>query len=224
MIGAAGPMGFMHVIRAVTSAVPGLTLTAVDIDDGRLAHLASTAGPLAASRGIPAAFLNGRTTQLEPGFSYIAVMVPTPSMVAQAVELAGEGGRINVFAGFAAGTRAALDLDIVLERGVYLFGTSGSAIPDMKVVLRKLETGELDTNISVDAVTGMEGVPEALAAVEERTSGGKIVVYPSLHELGMVRLTDLAPRFPAVAAAILDGRWNREAERALLVTGDETGR
>lgn len=224
VIGAAGPMGFMHVIRAVTSSVPGLTLTAVDIDDGRLAHLESTAGPLAASRGIPAAFLNGRTTQLEPGFSYVAVMVPAPSMVAQAVELAGEGARINVFAGFAAGTRAALDLDMVVEKGVYLFGTSGSGIPDMKAVLRKLEGGELDTNISVDAVTGMEGVPEALAAVEARTSGGKIVVYPSLHELGMVRLAELAPRLPLVAAAIRDGRWNREAEQALLATAEDAGR
>jgi threonine dehydrogenase-like Zn-dependent dehydrogenase len=223
VIGAAGPMGLMHVIRTVTSGLPELTLTAVDIDDARLAHLESTAGPLAASRGIPAVFLDGRTTHLTPGFSYVAVMVPAPSMVAQAVELAGEGARINVFAGFSTGTRAALDLDMVVEKGVYLFGTSGSGIPDMKAVLRKLERGELDTNISVDAITGMEGVPEALTAVEARTSGGKIVVYPSLHELGMVRLSELALRFPTVAAALRDGRWNREAEEALLAAAADDG-
>jgi threonine dehydrogenase-like Zn-dependent dehydrogenase len=224
VIGAAGPMGFMHVVRTASSALPGLTLTAIDIDDARLAHLASIAGPLAASHGIPAVFLNSRTTRPEPGFSYVVVMVPAPPIVAQAADLAGEGGRINIFAGFAAGTRAALDLDAVLTKGAYLFGTSGSQIPDMKAVLQELERGELDTNISVDAISGMEGVTEALAAVEARTTGGKIVVYPALHELGMVRLSELAGRFPTAAAGLRDGRWTRAAEDALLAAADGGGR
>jgi len=218
VIGAAGPMGFMHVVRTASSALPGLSLAAVDIDDARLAHLADVAGPLAASRGIPAVFLNSRTAPIEPGFSYVAVMVPAPPLVSQAVDLAGDGARINIFAGFAAGTRAAIDLDAVLAKGVYLFGTSGSQISDMETVLGKLERGELDTNISVDAITGMEGVTDALAAVEARTSGGKIVVYPALHDLGMVRLSDLAARLPAVARELRDGRWTRAAEDALLST------
>jgi threonine dehydrogenase-like Zn-dependent dehydrogenase len=223
VIGAAGPIGFMHVVRTASSALPGLSLAAADIDDARLAHLADVAGPLAASRGIPAVFLNSRTTQLEPGFSYLVVLVPAPPLVAQAVELAASGARINVFAGFAAGTRAAIDLDAVLAKGVYLFGTSGSQIPDMQAVLAKLERGELDTNISVDAITGMEGVTDALAAVEARTSGGKIVVYPALHDLGMVRLSELPARFPRVAAALLEGRWTRAAEDALLATAGDAG-
>jgi D-arabinose 1-dehydrogenase-like Zn-dependent alcohol dehydrogenase len=221
VIGAAGPMGFMHAIRTASSPVPGLSLTAIDIDDVRLAHLAGIAGPLAASRGIPAVFLNSRTTPPEPGFDYVAVMVPAPPLVAEAVDLAGDHALVNIFAGFAAGTRAALDLDAVLRKGIYLFGTSGSAIPDMMAVLAKLERGELDTNISVDAICGMEGVGEALAAVEARTTGGKIVVYPALHELGMVRLADLARRLPAVAQALHDGRWTRAAENALLATAAE---
>jgi hypothetical protein len=64
----------------------------------------------------------------------------------------------------------------------------------------------------------MEGVTDALAAVEARTSGGKIVVYPALHDLGMVRLSDLAGRLPAVARELRDGRWTRAAEDALLST------
>jgi threonine dehydrogenase-like Zn-dependent dehydrogenase len=226
VIGAAGPMGFMHVVRTASSALPGLSLVAVDIDDARLAHLAGIAGPLAASRGIPAVFLNSRTSRPQPGFSYVAVMVPAPPLIAEAVDLAGDRGRINIFAGFAAGTRASLDLDAVLAKGAYLFGTSGSEIPDMKAVLQKLERGELDTNISVDAITGMEGVGEALAAVEARTTGGKIVVYPALHELGLVRLAELAERFPAAAAGLRDGRWTRAAEDALLAAAavDEGGR
>jgi hypothetical protein len=88
----------------------------------------------------------------------------------------------------------------------------------MQAVLGRLEHGRLDTNVSVDAISGMEGVRDALAAVEARSSGGKIVVYPQLHDLGMIRLSELAEKLPGVAAKLKDGRWTREAEEALLAT------
>jgi threonine dehydrogenase-like Zn-dependent dehydrogenase len=223
VIGAAGPMGFMHVIRAAASGLAGLEVVSIDIDDARLAHLADVAGPLAAERGVTASFLNSRTTTPEPGFSYVAVMVPAPALVVQALDVAGVDARINLFAGFAVGTLAALDLDTLLAKGAYLFGTSGSEIADMKAVLAKLERGDLDTNVSLDAVTGMEGVGDALAAVEARTSGGKIVVYPSLPEMGLVRLSELQERLPAVAARLRGGRWTRAAEEELLRTTGAAG-
>jgi hypothetical protein len=219
IVGAAGPMGFMHVIRAVTSGLPGLRLAAIDIDDARLAHLARIAGPFADADGVEAEFVNSRVTPPEQGaFSYVGVMVPAPALVVQALAMAAPGARINLFAGFAVGTRADVDLTSVLANGIFMFGTSGSEIPDMRAVLARLEAGRLDTNVSVDAVSGMEGVGDALAAVEARSSGGKIVVYPSLHELGMIRLGELPGRLPAVAALLHDGRWTREAEAALLAT------
>ncbi len=217
IVGAAGPMGFMHVIRAVSLGFAGIRLAAIDIDDARLAHLAAIAGPLAEANGVDAVFANSRVTPPEDGaFSYVGVMVPAPALVVQAVGMAAPGARLNLFAGFAKGTRAPLDLDVVVARGLYLFGTSGSEIRDMRAVLGRLEAGQLDTNVSVDAVSGMEGVADALAAVEARTSGGKIVVYPALHDLGMVRLADLGEALPAVAARLDDGRWTESAEEALL--------
>jgi hypothetical protein len=86
----------------------------------------------------------------------------------------------------------------------------------MKAVLRKLESGDLDTNISLDAVAGFEGVADALAAVEGRTATGKIMVYPTLPDLGLVRLSEMAARFPTVAAALRDGGWTKAAEQELL--------
>jgi threonine dehydrogenase-like Zn-dependent dehydrogenase len=225
IIGAAGPMGVMHVVRAITSGRAGLIVTAIDIDPDRLAHLATVAGPLARDHGVRLEIVDSRTEPPRPGFDYIAVMVPSPAIAAQAVALAGEHGRINLFAGFALGTRAPLDVDLLLERRAYLLGTSGSAIPDMRAVLSRLEQGLLDTNVSVDAVSGMEGVADALAAVEARTSGGKIVVYPALHETGLIRLSEMARRDPAVAAALDGGRWTRAAEDALLQdAGEEPAR
>jgi threonine dehydrogenase-like Zn-dependent dehydrogenase len=216
VIGAAGPMGLMHVVRAASAGRQGLSIAAIDIDDARLEHLGRAAGPIARSHGVELAVVNSRSTEVAPGFSYIALMVPAPPLVAQAVALAAPGCRINIFAGFASGTRADVDLERYLERHCYLLGTSGSRIPDMTAVLRKLEAGELDTNISLDAVTGFEGVADALAAIEGRTAAGKIMVYPSLPDLGLVRLNELGERFPTVAAALQDGRWTKAAEQELL--------
>ena len=55
-----------------------------------------------------------------------------------------------------------------------------------------------------------------MAAVESRTSSGKIMVYPTLPDLGLVQLRELADRVPAAAAALDHGRWTRAAEEALL--------
>lgn len=216
VIGAAGPMGLMHVVRAASAGWKGLTIAALDIDDARLGHLDRAAGEIARSHGVGLTVVNSRTSEVAPGFSYVALMVPAPALVGQAVALAGPGCRINIFAGFASGTRAEVDLDAYIARRCYFLGTSGSGIPDMKAVLRKLESGELDTNISLDAVTGFEGVADALAAVEGRTAAGKIMVYPSLPDLGLVRLSELGERFPTVAAALKDGRWTKAAEAELL--------
>ena len=218
VIGAAGPMGFMHVIRALTSGRRGLSCHAPSTSTpARLAHLAHVAGAAGRGqrRGLQRRRQSGRRrwSRASPG---VGVMVPSPALAAEAVRLAGDGAIVDLFAGFAMGTRAPLDLDELVRKGVYMIGTSGSVISDMKAVLAKLEAGTLDTNISVDAVAGMEGVADALAAVQARTSGGKIVIYPMLGRVGMVRLDELAERFPEVAAALEDGRWTRAAEEALL--------
>jgi threonine dehydrogenase-like Zn-dependent dehydrogenase len=216
VIGAAGPMGLMHVVRAASGGWTDLSITAVDIDDSRLDHLERAAGPVAQSHDTELTVINSRNVEVTAGFSYLALMVPAPLLVGQAIALSGSGCRINVFAGFAIGTRANVDLDVYFERHCYFIGTSGSAIPDMKAVLQKLECGELDTNVSLDAVAGFEGVADALTAIEDRTAAGKIMVYPGLPELGLVRLSELGERFPTVAAALQDGRWTKAAEEELL--------
>ena len=141
VIGAAGPMGFMHVIRALTSDRRDLHVTAVDIDPARLDHLADVAGPIAAANGVDFSVIDSREAQLEPGFTRLGVMVPSPALAADAVRLAGDGAILDLFAGFAVGTRAPLDLGELIRKHVYMIGTSGSVISDMKAVLAKLEAG-----------------------------------------------------------------------------------
>lgn len=219
IIGAAGPMGLMHTMRTVTLGSDGVVVASVDATDlnsDRLAHLAVEIDPVAVERGVPVRYVNTADSPLESGYDYVTVMVPVPALVASAIDLAGEGGVVNAFAGIPAGTYAEVDLQHVIADRVFVFGTSGSDVSDMATVLRKIEAGIIDTTISLDAVCGIAGFSEAIQSVIDRTSGGKIMVFPQLADLGLVRLVDMPEKLPDVAALLKDGRWTVEAERALL--------
>jgi threonine dehydrogenase-like Zn-dependent dehydrogenase len=218
VIGAGGPMGQMHVIRALSSGTPGLQVTASDIDDTRLRVLSEKVAPLPASTGD--GFRTVNTTKEDPGsgFSYAALMAPVPALVTDGLRRCAPGARLNVFAGIPATVRHPIDMDDVIAKRIYILGTSGSEIEDMKVVYRKLADGRLDTDLSVGAISGMAGAQEGLKAVENRTMDGKIVVYPELHDLGLIPLEQLAERLPSVAALLHNGAWSKEAEAELMRT------
>ncbi|MEI6564375.1 MAG: alcohol dehydrogenase catalytic domain-containing protein [bacterium] len=214
--GAGGPMGQMHVIRDLCTGRQGVVMTAVDFDDVRLASVMDKAQPLAEANKATIRTLNPKKETLSGPFSYQVVMAPVGSVVADAITTSAPGCRINVFAGIPANVKHELDLDTYIRNRCYMFGTSGSTIRDMKIVLEKVVAGTLDTNRSVDAICGMAGALDGLAAVENRTLAGKIVVYPALHELGLVPLKDLAKTWPSVAGKLDHGNWTLDAERELL--------
>lgn len=218
IIGAAGPMGLMHTMRSVVLGVEGVTIDATDLNDERLAHLSEVIDPAAAEHGVTVRYLNTSESPLEPGYTYLTCMVPVPALVAQAVDLAADGAIVNAFAGIPAGKTAELDVQGIVERRIFMIGTSGSEVPDMATVVRRIEAGAYDTTISLDAICGMSGFQDAIESVMNRTSGGKIMVFPMLHDLGLVRLVDLEDALPDVAAALDNGRWTVAAEKALLAS------
>jgi threonine dehydrogenase-like Zn-dependent dehydrogenase len=216
IVGAGGPMGQMHVIRALSSALPGLKVTASDTDDGRLAALEAKARPIAEASGV--AFETVRADLLPVGatFTYFAIMAPVAPLVADAIARSERGAVINVFAGIPAPVKHPIDLDAVIGKQVFVYGTSGSEAADMRAVLDKVLAGRLSTEASVDAVCGMAGAINALAAVENRSLAGKIVVYPELHDLPLSPLSKLAESHPTVAALLHGGCWSADAEAELL--------
>lgn len=216
IVGAAGPMGQMHTFRAVTSGIEGVSVTAADVSDDRLAHLRGVVEPVAEREGVAFEVVNSRSEELRPGYTHLSCMVPVPALVSQVIDLAGEGAIVNVFAGIPAGTLGEFDLQGIVERRIFVLGTSGSDVSDMRTVLGKIERGVIDSQISLDAITGMAGFEDAINSVIERTSGGKIVVYPKLHDLPLIRLADMPEKLPHVAAELDQGVWTRAAEEALL--------
>jgi threonine dehydrogenase-like Zn-dependent dehydrogenase len=216
VIGAAGPMGQMHVIRLVCSGKEGIEVVATDLDDARLANLAEKTASTAADCGVPLEFVNTKNQALTGTFDYVALMVPVAALVAQAIEQSTEGTLINVFAGIPAPVKHDLDLDTYITNHCFMFGTSGSRMIDMKIVLEKVTSGRLNTDLSVDAISGMGGAIEGIRAVENRTLSGKIIVYPDLGDEGLIPLTELEKIYPAAAEHLEHGLWNQAAEKALL--------
>ncbi len=216
VVGAAGPMGEMHVIRNICSGLPGLSIVGTDLDDRRIEGLRRKAAPMAKANGVALRLVNPQREPLDEKFSYFALMAPVGALIADAIQKAGEGAIINIFAGIPAPTKHDLDIDTYIEKRCFMFGTSGSTIEDMRIVLRKVERDQLDTNASVDAVSGMAGAADGIAAVENRTMAGKIIVYPMLHGLGLTPLAELSQRFPTVAEKLDNGKWTRAAEQELL--------
>ncbi|MEE9370028.1 MAG: alcohol dehydrogenase catalytic domain-containing protein, partial [Sedimentisphaerales bacterium] len=191
VIGAAGPMGTMHVIRNICQAVEGISVFAGDVDENRLTALSKTAEPLAEKNNVKYKPYNVLKEKAADAFDYTVLMVPVPELVAASVENAAINGIINIFAGIPATVTAKIDLNAYIEKRLYFIGTSGSVLEDMKRVLAKVESGKLDTNISVAAVCGLDGASEGIRAIEKRQISGKIIVYPACKGLELTELTKL---------------------------------
>jgi L-sorbose 1-phosphate reductase len=216
VVGAGGPMGVMHVIRNLCQGVAGVTVVAADLSDERLAALDRIAHPTARRNNVEYCSYNPRTAPFSGAFDYVAVMAPVPQLVAQAVSESNPGGIINIFAGIPAAVTGEIDMDAYVRKGLYAIGTSGSTMEDMKIVRANVESGRLDTNVSVAAVSGLEGAVAGIRMVENQEVPGKIMVYPTCKGLEVTALSELAETMPEVADKLADGVWTQEAEEALL--------
>ena len=143
-------------------------------------------------------------------------MAPVPELVAASVHSANKRGIINIFAGIPATVSGKIDIDSYIEKQLYFIGTSGSTLEDMKRMLAKVEAGNLDTNLSVAAVSGLAGATDGMRAVENRSIAGKVVVYPACRCLGLIPLDKMKEKMPQVAECLNDGLWTKQAEQKLL--------
>ena len=216
VIGAAGPMGLMHVVRNICHDIAGLSVCASDIDDTRLVRLTKIAEPLARKNNVTYKPYNSKKEQTRGTFDYTILMTPIPALVVSSIHGASEKGIINIFAGIPAHVSVPIDLNSYIEKHLYFIGTSGSTIEDMKIVLEKVETGRLDTNTSVAAISGLDGAVEGIRAVENRSIAGKIIVYPSCKGMGLTTLEELSEKVPEVAELLNNGLWTKQAEQKLL--------
>lgn len=227
-IGAGGPMGQMHVQRAVEKADGPDLVVVTDLDRGRLAHIEKRFGAIAEARGAslqcycpadfetPAALNEKLGSLVESGYDDICILAPVAAIVTDVMPMAAAGAIVNVFAGVIVGSEAPIPVQD-LCRGIKIMGSSGSRIADMQAVLDKVEAAELSTNLSVAAIGGLLAAKEGLAALRDAVFPGKTVIYPQCPEVPLVALEDIPDQLPEVGAKLgPNGEWTREAEAALI--------
>lgn len=217
ILGAAGPMGQMHLVRNLCTGLDGIRLTAADIDNERLSILEQKARVVSSRRSVEFSVVNPREEDLSYDFDYFAIMVPSAELVAECIKRANKGALINIFAGIPVSVRFPIDLDGYIKKSCFMFGTSGSTVRDMRIVLKKMEEGLFDTNISVDAISGMKGAIDGIRAVEDRSISGKVIVYPQIVDLELFKISELENYLPEVGRLLGRNKiWNKRAEDSLF--------
>lgn len=229
ILGAAGPMGHMHLQRALEmDGKPG-RIVATNLHEARMGPTRDKFAPMGEREGVELHFIARDQFDSDAamdeelrkvtngGFDDIVVMAPSTRVIEDAMPLLIENGVMNVFAGLPRGTMAAFDYNLVTAHGNRFVGTSGSSIEDLRHMLALVESDVLSTNGAVAAVAGLEAVPEGLRAVADGRFAGKVVIYPHIDDLPLTTLDELADTLPSVYAKLQDGRiWTREAEEELL--------
>ncbi len=227
-VGAGGPMGQMHVQRAIELPNGPRLVIATEINDERLEAIQRQFGPLAEAHGRTLLIFNPQTAEQslydfvmqatdQLGADDVVVSVPVASLMAEAATVMKPDGMLVLFAGVPNGTMAPLDLSAVYLHSAQYTGTSGLTIDDQAQVMARALEGSLSPERSVAAIGGMETAREAMAAVMEGKYPGKIVIFPQIHDLPLLGLDELAEKLPDIADKLgPDNVWTEEAEAALI--------
>lgn len=226
MVGAAGPMGQMHVQRALELPQPPKRVFATDISKERLQYMHNRLNWLAEKRGIKLEICDvskpdGLEEKLQAftenhGFDDIDVMAPVAKLVEQAMPYTADCSLVNIFAGVALGTMANLPPEIFTKKHVRVIGSSGSSMDDIKAVLQKMEAGVLATRMSMAALGGIEAAWEGIKGVKDGRFPGKTVIFPHLENLPLTDLRELGSISSQAASALENGDiWTTAAEQIL---------
>lgn len=227
VVGAAGPMGQMHIERALSLPDGPRLVVAVDLDADRLAAARERLDPVARARGRaliverlgtePGAFESVVARHATDGADDVVITAPSAAAVMSGARAMADDGMLVLFAGVPVGTRAALDLSPVFLHGAQYTGTSGSRIADQALVVEKTLAGQLEPRRALAAVGGIEAAQESLRALVEGRFPGKIVVFPALRGLPLTPITELRDSHADVAEALdANGAWTTEAEARLF--------
>jgi len=235
-VGAGGPMGQMHVQRAIESDSGPATLLAIDLDENRLSSTMRSLEPLARSRGRTLIAHNTATAAESDsevvarlsggrGADDVVVTVPLGPVMADAARLMSPDGMLVFFAGVANGTMGPLDMSRVYLDNAQFTGTSGSTISDQALVVGKAQAGKLSPALNVAAIGGIEAARDGVQAMLDGRFAGKIVIFPQVSGVPLLGLDELADELPEVAESLGPrGEWTSEAERRLIESRGRQGR
>lgn len=227
-VGAGGPMGQMHVQRALELPDGPTTVIATEVSDLRLDSIQERFSSLAEKNGRKLFTFNPQTNEKSlhdyvmevtggKGAEDVVVSVPIAAVMAESDTLMNENGMLVFFAGVPNGTMAPMNLSNVYLSNAQYTGTSGLTLDDQRQVLSQASLGSLSPGRSVGAIGGMNVAKEGIKAVIDGKYAGKIIIFPQIVDLPLMGLDELEKNLPEVAAKLEPGNmWTMEAEEALF--------
>jgi threonine dehydrogenase-like Zn-dependent dehydrogenase len=227
-VGAGGPMGQMHVQRALELPNGPKLVIATEISDERLETLNNMFAPLAQKQGRKLLFFNPNSSSQsfhdfvmeatqEQGADDVVVSVPVAALMEEGDTVMKPDGMMVLFAGVPNGTMGKVNLSNVYLSNAQYTGTSGLTIDDQASVMARRVAGTLSPGRSVAAIGGLETAAEAIESVIEGKYPGKVVIFPQIRNLPLTGLKELKDRLPDVADKLgEDFMWTNEAEEVLI--------
>jgi len=227
-VGAGGPMGQMHVQRALELREGPRLVIATEVSDDRLRTLKDMFTPIAQAHGKTVLFFNPMTAGQSfhdfvmtatggQGADDVVVSVPFAKLMEEADTVLKPDGMLVLFAGVPNGTMGQVKLSNVFMANAQYTGTSGLTIDDQSLVMERRVAGTLSPGRSVAAIGGLGTAAEAIQSVVDGRFPGKVVVFPQIQDLPLMGLDELQARLPAVAAKLgPDLMWTNEAEEVLI--------
>ncbi len=228
VVGAGGPMGQMHVQRAIEMAGGPKCIIATDVDQARLTALGEFAGRIAESQGVELILFNPAAADkplkdflMEVNAGQLAddvvVCVPSGPLMESSYQLLGPDGMFVLFAGVPIGTTINVAINDVFLNNLQLTGTSGSTLDDQHLVIEKTVDGQLSPILSVAAIGGMEAALDGLEAMMTGKYAGKVMIFPQITNFPLIGLDELADQYPEIAEYLGPNNvWTFEAEKALI--------
>ena len=227
-VGAGGPMGQMHVQRALEKPDGPKLVIATEISDDRLQTLNDMFEPLAKQNNRTILFFNPTNSKQSfhdfvmdathgQGADDVVVSVPVAKLMEEGDTVMKPDGMLVLFAGVPNGTMGMVDLGNVYLSNAQYTGTSGLTIDDQALVMERRVAGTLSPGRSVAAIGGLETAAEAIQSVMDSRYPGKVVVFPQIRGLPLMGLKELKERLPEVAAKLGPNlMWTNEAEEVLF--------
>jgi hypothetical protein len=228
VVGAGGPMGQMHVQRALEMTGGPKLVIASDVDEARLKALEEFTkpiaeqnekkiicfNPVASDQSIEAFLKEVNNNRLADD---VVICVPSGPLMEDSFKLVGPDGMLVLFAGAPTGTKISIDIRNIYLNNQQLTGTSGSTLHDQRLVIQNTIEGNLSPILSVAAVGGMEAAVDGMDAMMTGKYAGKVVIFPQVTGFPLTGLDVMHEHYPEISEKLgVNNAWTVEAEQVLI--------
>ncbi|MBI4553194.1 MAG: hypothetical protein HY710_13110 [Candidatus Latescibacteria bacterium] len=208
-IGAGGPMGQLHLLRAMGMDAPPAKIIAVEVEPARLAKLERWRQKQYAPAGTELMVMNPNTQHIADvlagdAINCLVLLSPVAQIIEEYTPYFAPKAVVNAFAGLK-GQQITLDAAVLCQKHLRVVGHSGVDVATQRLALEKIAQGKISVDPVVSAVGGIQAARDALWATAQSTYPGKIVLYLSID-------------LPLTPIETITGEdvWSAEHERALL--------